>query len=68
MTAIMITKPDPPALPDLVGRRAVAVMLGVKPKQARVLLERLGLPVIRAGQRAWFVRRDLLLQALGAAQ
>ncbi len=40
-------------------------MLRVEPRFARRLVERLGVSVIAAGQRTWFVRRDLLLQALG---
>jgi hypothetical protein len=69
MTAAFPTSGPPDelarALPELVGHRDVAMMLHVEPRFARRVVERLGVPTIVAGQRTWFVRRDLLLQALG---
>ena len=54
-----------PGLPELVGHRDVAAMLHIEPRFARRVVERIGVPVIVAGQRTWFVRRDLLLRSLG---
>jgi hypothetical protein len=60
-------QPNRLALPDLVGHREVSAMLGCKhPSVARRLLAGLGVPIVRATERVWFVRRDLLLQALGS--
>ena len=62
------SSPTAEILPELVRDREVAAVLRCEPRFARRVLERLGVRVIAASERTWFVRRDALLRVLADHQ